>query len=172
MKIRRIVGNLCQVWLILMVMAALTPAVSAELEIAVVDIQRLWNEAPQTQAAKNRLDEEFEPRRQSLQQAQESLASEKEAFRREVDVMSPERRQAREEALLAQQTSLLQRQRQFQEDFQSRRSEVLSRTDQQLRDAIKVVAEAEGYDIVLFDGVAYAREGLDVTDKVLARLSD
>lgn len=172
MKTVRFVGPVCLVLLAWMAMAALAPAAAAEIKIAVVDIERLWNEAPQTQAAKNRLDEEFESRRQALQESQQALLSEQEAFRRESDVMSPERRQAREESLLAQQKSLLQRQRQFQEDLQARRSEVLGRIDQQLRGAVEAVAEAEGYDIVLFDGVAYAKESLDVTDKVLDRLSD
>ena len=41
----------------------------------------------------------------------------------------------------------------------------------QLNKAVNSVAEAEGYDLVIYNGVAYASKNIDITDKVLKALA-
>lgn len=92
-------------------------------------------------------------------------------------ILSPERRKQMESELAELRSSL----QKFRLDtwyddnstYIKRRRELMEPVDARVNDAIWVVAEDEGLDIV-FDTIAgnivYARQGLDITDKVLEEL--
>ncbi|MBS0601020.1 MAG: OmpH family outer membrane protein, partial [Proteobacteria bacterium] len=60
----------------------------------------------------------------------------------------------------------------FREDFNIRRNEEMAKLQKLIQDAITALAQEERYDLVLNDGaVIFASEAVDITDKVLKRLS-
>jgi len=63
------------------------------------------------------------------------------------------------------------RQREFREDLNQRRNEELAAVIERANKAIKVIAEAEKYDIIFQDAV-YANPRIDITDKVIKALAD
>lgn len=85
-------------------------------------------------------------------------------------VMSESERSKAERELLNQKRDLKRSQDEFREDLNIRRNELLARLQKELNDAIVALAKAEGYDLVLFEGVVFASDRIDITDAVLEQL--
>jgi outer membrane protein len=62
------------------------------------------------------------------------------------------------------------KQRELREDINLRKNEELGSLQDRVNKAVQSVAEAEGYDLVVYSGVAFASKKIDVTDKVLKML--
>jgi outer membrane protein len=62
------------------------------------------------------------------------------------------------------------KQRELREDINLRKNEELGSLQDRINKAVQSVSEAEGYDLVVYSGVAYASKKIDVTDKVLKLL--
>ena len=62
------------------------------------------------------------------------------------------------------------KQRELREDVNLRKNEELSLLQDRINKAVTTVSEAEGYDLVVYGGVAYASKKVDITDKVLKAL--
>ena len=63
------------------------------------------------------------------------------------------------------------KQRELREDINIRKNEELANLQDRINNAVKKVSEAEGYDLVMYSGVAYASKKIDITEKVLKLLS-
>ena len=63
------------------------------------------------------------------------------------------------------------KQREFREDLNQRRNEELASVLERANKAIKQIAEAEKYDVILQEAV-YANPRIDITDKVIKALAD
>jgi outer membrane protein len=60
----------------------------------------------------------------------------------------------------------------FREDFNLRRNEELGKFQKQVLDVVNNVAKEEGFDLVINDqATLYVSQRVDVTDKVLSRLT-
>ena len=62
------------------------------------------------------------------------------------------------------------KQRELREDVNLRKNEELGSLQDRINKAVTAVAEAEGYDLVIYSGVAFASKKVDITDKVLKSL--
>jgi outer membrane protein len=145
-------------------------AAKDELKIGFVDGTRLSQEAPQAKAASDRLAKEFEPRKNEIVKAQEQMRDREERFVKESAFMSAADKQKKERELATAQRELRSKQNEFQEDLTIRRNEELAKVMDSLRTAIQEYGKAEGYDLILFEGVSYASERVNLTDEVLKKL--
>ena len=84
--------------------------------------------------------------------------------------MGAEERQAAERELGNEQRSIVRDQQALQEDSDRRQRELLGPIQQQLISEVQTFGEAEGYDMILAEGIVYASKTVDVTDAVLERL--
>ena len=62
------------------------------------------------------------------------------------------------------------KQRELREDINLRKNEELSSLQDRINQAVQSVSETDGYDLVVYGGVAYASKKIDITDKVLKLL--
>ena len=62
------------------------------------------------------------------------------------------------------------KQRELREDINLRKNEELSSLQDRINKAVQSVSETDGYDLVVYGGVAYASKKIDITDKVLKLL--
>ena len=62
------------------------------------------------------------------------------------------------------------KQRELREDINLRKNEELGVLQDRINKAVTTVAEAEGYDLIVYGGVAFASKKIDITDKVLKAL--
>jgi outer membrane protein len=143
---------------------------SAETKIGVVNFQKLLEDAPQTKTAMSALDAEFSPRRRELLTMQNDLKARDEKLQRDSAVMAELDRAKAEKQLRDEQREFSRKAGEFQDDASTRRNEELGKVQRYLIGEIQAYALAQGFDLVLGDGVFYAKGQLDITAQVLAVL--
>ena len=144
---------------------------SAEIKIGVVNFQKLLEEAPQTKTAMQALENEFAPRRRDLLTMQNDLKARDDKLQKEGAVMSEADRAKAEKTLRDQQREFSRKAGEFQDDASTRRNEEIGKVQRYLVGEIQTYANAQGFDLVLGDGVFFAKGPLDITANVLAVLA-
>ncbi|ABI57198.1 outer membrane chaperone Skp (OmpH) [Alkalilimnicola ehrlichii MLHE-1] len=144
--------------------------VAAELRIGFVNPARVTAEAPQADAARALLEDEFSGRDQQLAELQQEVAELERRLTREAAAMSEAELRRMERELASRQREIRRSQEEFREDFNMRRNEELSRLQRRILETIHEVARDNDYDLVLSEGVVFASEQVDITDKVIERL--
>jgi outer membrane protein len=143
---------------------------SAENKIGVVNFQKLLEDAPQTKTAMAALETEFSPRRRDLLTMQNELKARDEKLQREGAVMAEADRAKAEKSLRDEQREFSRKAGEFQDDASTRRNEELGKVQRYLVSEIQAYASAQGFDLVLGDGVFFAKPQLDITAQILAVL--
>ncbi len=144
---------------------------SAEIKMGVVNFQKLLEDAPQTKTAMQALENEFAPRRRELLTLQNDLKARDEKLQKEGAVMSEADRAKAEKTLRDQQREFSRKAGEFQDDASTRRNEEIGKVQRYLVTEIQGYANAQGFDLVLGDGVFFAKGPLDITAQVLAVLA-
>ncbi len=139
----------------------------AETRIGFVNLGRVSAEAPQAEAARAKLEEEFAPRDREMAAEQSDIRDLEERLNRDGAVMSEEEQRRLQRDVVSRKRELRRAQDEFREDFNMRRNEELGRLQRQIFDTISAVAEQRDYDLVVSDGVVYASDQVDITDLVL-----
>jgi outer membrane protein len=155
-------------------LAALAVGVSsaahAELKIGVVSVPQLIEESPQAKSAMQALQDEFMPRRREIETQQKELKTREEKLTRDSAVMSEAERTRAEKDLRDGQRELQRRQNEYVEDLNVRRNEELGKLQRTLLQEVQTYAKAQGFDLVIGDGVLFAKEGINITPAVLGNL--
>jgi outer membrane protein len=151
--------------------ALLSGQASAEIKMGVVNFQKLLEEAPQTKTAMQALENEFAPRRRELLTMQNDLKARDEKLQKEGAVMAEADRAKAEKTLRDQQREFSRKAGEFQDDASTRRNEEIGKVQRYLVTEIQAYGNAQGFDLVLGDGVFFAKGPLDVTANVLAVLA-
>jgi outer membrane protein len=149
----------------------LTGTASAEIKMGVVNFQKLLEEAPQTKTAMQALENEFAPRRRELLTMQNDLKAKDDKLQKEGAVMSEADRAKAEKTLRDQQREFSRKAGEFQDDASTRRNEEIGKVQRYLVGEIQGYAVAQGFDLVLGEGVFYAKPPFDITANVLAVLN-
>ena len=84
--------------------------------------------------------------------------------------MSLEQRAKAEKELRDSNRELQQKVQEYQDDFNARQNEELSKLQKALVEEVQTFAQGEKFDLVLADGVIFAGPALDITPQVLAAL--
>lgn len=147
------------------------PALAADLKLGYVDAIRLLEEAPQAREATQRLQREFASREEEIARAQEEVKRMEDSLSRDSAVMSETERRNVGLDVLARKRELRRMQEEFREDVNIRRNDALGGLQDLIKETIQEVGAAGGFDLIFFEGIAYANSALDVTDQVLAGLA-
>jgi len=140
-------------------------------KIAVVNIQRVLAEAPQARSASQTLESEFGTRGKALEAQKKEFEARAQKFERDQATMSEAERTKTSRELRDAQLSYERRAKEFQEDVQLRQNEELQKVQKTIVEAVRVYAKAQGYDVVLADGVIYNSESVDITAQLLSSLT-
>jgi outer membrane protein len=149
---------------------AVSPVFSAELKIGYVNYARLLQESPQAKSIQESLRTEFEPRQRDLVNRQKSLKARADKFQRDAATMTDDQRTSEAKELRDTDRDLQQKQSDLQDDFNAKKNEELSRLQRSLIQEVQSYAKAQGYDLVLAEGVIYATSSIDLTPAILTRL--
>jgi outer membrane protein len=152
-------------------LALISGPASAEIKMGVVNFQKLLEDAPQTKTAMQALENEFAPRRRELLTMQNDLKARDEKLQKEGAVMSEADRAKAEKTLRDQQREFTRKAGEFQDDASTRRNEEIGKVQRYLVTEIQGYANAQGFDLVLGEGVFFAKGPLDITANVLAVLA-
>jgi outer membrane protein len=140
------------------------------LKIGVVNVGRLLQESPQAQAAREKLEDEFAPRRREIVAMQTALEEKSAAMQKELEVMGAEERENAQRELRNEERALLRTQNEFREDLDLRNNEAIGGIQQEVLREIAAYGESAGLDLVLADGIVFASGRVDITEEVLKRL--
>lgn len=143
----------------------------ADLKIGFVNIPAVLEKAPQAEKAKKRLEQEFSPRDKQLVAQQKEIQSMDEKMAKDAAVMGESARSNLEKDILNKKRDAKRAQQEFSEDFNARRNEELGKLQRRIVEAIREIAKAQNFDLLLTDGVIYASEKIDVTSQVQQKLS-
>jgi len=148
------------------------PEASAQLKVGVYDARKILESLPSVQKEFKNLNAEFEPKQKDIADKQQFLLKLKEDIEKNAGTIYSEtelqtkqleyQSKRRELQLLAEDTERL---------FNVRRNEAIRKFQTSVDLEVRKVAQEEGYDLVLRSGVMYASPKVDITQKVLKRMS-
>ncbi|WP_374338907.1 OmpH family outer membrane protein [Methyloversatilis sp.] len=153
-------------------MLSVMPArAETDVKIGFVDTERILREAAPAVRAQKKLEKEFEKRSQELEKLAKQLQGMQQNMEKNAVTLSDSDRRAKEREFSELTRDMQRREREYREDLNQRRNEELSGVLDKANKAIKVIAEAEKYDII-FQEVVYRSQRIDITEKVLKALAD
>ena len=145
-------------------------SVYADLKVGFVQVDKILQEAPQTIESNKKLEKEFSSRTDKLKADVKSLKERESSFSKDALTMKESERDTKEKSLSQLRVDVQRKEHELREDINIRRNEELGGLQEQINKAVTSVAKAEGFDLVLYNGVAYASEKIDITDKILKSL--
>lgn len=145
-------------------------AFAAELKVGYVQVDKILQEAPQTAESGKKLEKEFSPRSQELDRLAKQIKDLETALDKDGLTITEAERRSKERDVQNIKTEFQRKQRELREDINLRKNEELGSLQDRINKAVQSVAKAENYDLVVYSGVAYAAEKIDITDKVLKSL--
>ena len=143
---------------------------AADLKIGYVQVDKILQDAPQTAESGKKLEREFTARTQELERLQKQIKDIETALDKDSLTMSEADRKNKERDSSNLKIDFQRKQRELREDVDLRKNEELGALQDKINKAVTTVSEAEGYDLVVYGGVAYANKKIDITDKVLKSL--
>ena len=144
--------------------------VSAEVKIGFVEIQKILKGAPQTVAANKKLEKEFTKRTAKLKKVVKKINAKETAFKKDSMTMSEADRIKKQKEIQGLKIDAQRTEREVREDIDLRRREEIAKVQKQVNIAVEKVAKEQNYDLVLYQGVAYAGKKVDITDIVIKAL--
>jgi outer membrane protein len=144
---------------------------AADLKVGYVQVDKILKEAPQTAESGKKLEREFSPRSLELDKMKKQIAAIEAELDKEALTLSNTERRNKQRKASNLKIEFQRKQRELREDINIRKNEELSILQDRINNAVKTVSEADGYDLVMYSGVAYASTKIDITDKVLKLLS-
>ncbi len=84
--------------------------------------------------------------------------------------MTPDQRARADKDLRDGARDFARKQSELQDDFNARKNEEMSRLQRILIEEVRTYAKAQGFDLVIADGVIYSTPTLDITPQILSAL--
>ena len=140
---------------------------AADINIAVVRVERILSEAPQVDAVNTSMLERFGPQRDEMLKSEKIITKMQENYKRNELVMTEDKLNALKTDIITQIQALKRKEAELSQEVATVRNQELAVLQQQIKGIIDDIAKKNDYDIVLSDGVVFASENVDITDKVL-----
>ena len=142
----------------------------AEIKIGYVVVEKVLKEAPQTTVSNKKLEKEFKSRTDGLQKKVKAIQKQDKDYKKNSVTMSESERQKAQKKIQNAKIDIQRIERELREDIDIRRREEIGKLQQQINKAIEDLAKKEKYDLILYQGVAYASKGIDITNDLIKAL--
>jgi len=140
---------------------------AADLKIGVVNAALVLDKSPQKAKALARLEKEFSTRSKSLEKKVKNLRARQAKLTKDGAILSADERKTKERSLLSEQRELKRLGDEYSEDLSIRRNEELRKLEKEIAQTIVDLAKKESYDLVIYQGVIFASDAVNMTDRVL-----
>ena len=144
----------------------------AEIKIGYVVVEKVLKEAPQTTVSNKKLEKEFKSRTDGLQKKVKAIQKQEKDYKKNSVTMSESERQKAQKKIQNAKIDIQRIERELREDIDIRRREEIGKLQQQINKAIEDLAKKEKYDLILYQGVAYASKGVDITNDLIKALDE
>ena len=144
----------------------------AEIKIGYVVVEKVLKEAPQTTVSNKKLEKEFKSRTDGLQKKVKAIQKQEKDYKKNSVTMSESERQKAQKKMQNAKIDIQRIERELREDIDIRRREEIGKLQQQINKSIEDLAKKEKYDLILYQGVAYASKGVDITNDLIKALDE
>lgn len=141
-------------------------------KIGYFNFLKLVNSVPQAKMAEERLSREFEPRQAKITEMDKALQAESVELEKNALLLSDNQRVEKERELRAKDRELKLLYQEYQEELELRRNEETRAIQKLVYQAVVDIAKAESYDLILEQGTVYASPRIDITAKVLKKITE
>ena len=145
-------------------------SIHAEIKIGYVVVEKVLKDAPQTASSNKKLEKEFKSRTDDLQKKVKAVQAQEKDFKKNSLTMSDPDKQKAQKKIQNSKIEIQRIERELREDIDIRRREEIGKLQQQINKSIEELAEKEKYDLILYQGVAYASKGIDITNDLIEAL--
>lgn len=160
--------SMLQIFAVLLLFPAMSYAI--ETKIGYVDTVKILKLAPQADAVDEQLEAEFALRKKTILGRAQELKELETKLEKQGRVMGKSARRKLELDIRLSASQLKFENQEYRDDHNIRRNEAVRQLQTMVREAINVVGEADGYDLILSNGVMYSSTRVDLTQKVLLKL--
>jgi outer membrane protein len=143
------------------------PAAAQDMKIGVVSLPALIERAPQTKIAMDALQEEFAPRQREFLAKQKEFEELSAKAQKDFAVMGETERRNAEKDLRDLQREVSRLQNEFREDLNLRQNEEYGVLQRSMLKEVQDYAQAQGFDLIVGDGVLFASNEVNITEQVL-----
>ena len=143
---------------------------SAEIKIGIVDVNKILKEAPQTISANKKLEKEFGSRTEKLKAKIQALQGDEKKYQKEALTLSDDQKDKTEKSLQQRRIEIQRLERELREDMDLRRREEIGDLQEKINQTIDKIAADEKYDLILYNGIAFASENVDITNRIIKSL--
>ena len=143
---------------------------ASDYRIAVVDPNRIVEQSPQYEAARDALQHEVEDRERSLREQQEQIGALQGRLERDGALMSEGEIQRLQNDIRSRTRKLKYARDEFQEDFALRQNELRTKLRRQVQEVVVELAKEQKIDLILSEGLVYSHPRIDISDLVIERL--
>jgi outer membrane protein len=150
-----------------LVFAFAIPASAQETKIGVVSLQAIVERAPQTKSVMDALREEFAPREREIVAKQKEIEDLQAKVQKDLAVMGETERRNAEKNLRDLSRDFERMRTEYQEDSNLRQNEEFGVLQRSVLKEVQDYAEAQGFDLIVGDGVLYVSSTVNITEDVL-----
>jgi outer membrane protein len=140
--------------------------------IAVIDPNRIVEESPQYEAARNLLSAEAQEREAELSAQQEDIDRLENRLERDGALMRTDEITRLRNDIRARERRLRYAREELQADFALRQSDLRTKLVKQVEEVVEQVAKDNDIDLILSEGVVYSSARVDMSDEVIDRLKE
>jgi outer membrane protein len=146
--------------------------VNAEVKIGFVKVDQILKEAPQASESNKKLEAEFKVRTEKLKNEISDLNKKEKEYQKNNLTMSDSEKEKNQKKLQEARIDIQRSERELREDIDLRRREEISKLQNKVTKVIELIAKRDKYDLILYTGVAYASDNVDMTSIVLKELNN
>jgi len=147
-----------------------TQVQAQSVKLGVVNVGMLLEKAPQAQAAGKSLEKEFGPQQTELKRMAAKLEQMQQDYQKNQLILSESQKAASEREITMMTRDIQRKRNDIQEVVNIRRNEELASLQNEVNKAIRIIGEQQAYDLILYEGIAYTNNRLDITEAVLKYL--
>lgn len=155
----------------LSILASTGTAVSAEQVIAVIDPNRIVEQSPQYEAARDELQRVVNEREKQLQMQQAEIAELQSKLERDGPLMSAEEIQRLQNDIRTRERKLKYAQEEAREDLALRQNEMRTKLGKQVEEVVHELAKEKEIDLIVSgEDAFFFSKRIDISDEVVERM--
>lgn len=158
----------CCLLLTICFLLPLSWSLAKEVKIGVVNTEKILRESAPAIKAQKKIEKEFLTRDEQLKKVAAQVREYQEQLERNSKGISEEERRVKERELASLTRQYQRTQQQMREDLNARQNEEYGLILERVNNAIKIIAEKEGYDLILqLQDSVYRSQRIDITNQVI-----
>lgn len=144
---------------------------AATSNIAVIDLEKIFQHSKQVMEIRQQIHQQFLPRQEKILMQQKKVAQMVQDFNKNHKTMTEQQRKDTAQKIMSARKILSAQMNDYRNNLNKVRDEAMNKILAKVKDRVKDVAEKNHFDLVLLrSSVPYSSSSLDVTDQVLSKM--